>query len=428
MPVVGRIETLAGRKLRGWAARLEGSEYTKVILDITLNGIVRGQVLSNNFREDLLDAGIGDGSHAFEFDLSQVEDIPEGDITVEARETISGELIPSISGAALIYSGKPRISKMILGDVIRRVEVKSAFDPSRFRKIALYAVYSKVGALYKFHHLQVEALKKAGYYVVLIRALDTAVEATSNCHLQIDRRNVGHDFGSWWAAVLVLVNAHPEIHSEIDHILLLNDSCFGLHAGIQLARAERQQADLVGICDSLQERPHIQSFFFLVGKNFLRSGEFTRFITEYSFPDTKMDVVFEGEINLTTRARAHGGACHALVDYTTLAEQWISSVGMKINRSIKFYREKGFSHIDQFIEEAYFRIVRQLEAGKPLNPTHYFWEEIIASGFGIVKKELIIRNPENIPDAGLRLQIARSLDASDEMSKVARAEHNQLLL
>lgn len=79
-----------------------------------------------------------------------------------------------------------------------------------------------------------------------------------------------------------------------------------------------------------------------------------------------MDVVFEGEINLTTRARAHGGACHALVDYTTLAEQWISSVGMKINRSIKFYREKGFSHIDQFIEEAYFRIVRQLEAGKPL--------------------------------------------------------------
>jgi hypothetical protein len=47
-----------------------------------------GTVLADRFREDLADAGIGNGNHGFAFDLDDVPNHPNNRIRVKVRDTV----------------------------------------------------------------------------------------------------------------------------------------------------------------------------------------------------------------------------------------------------------------------------------------------------------------------------------------------------
>lgn len=64
-PIIGRIDEAGRTGLRGWAC--DGRRpHQAVSLFILQNGVLLGRVLANRFRQDLLDAGVGDGRHGFD--------------------------------------------------------------------------------------------------------------------------------------------------------------------------------------------------------------------------------------------------------------------------------------------------------------------------------------------------------------------------
>jgi hypothetical protein len=88
----GFIDLVTPSVIAGWAQNTRHPE-TPVCLDIVVGGRLIGQVLADRYRPDLQDAGIGNGSHAFEFDIPAGIDLTGG---VEVRRSFDGvALVPS---------------------------------------------------------------------------------------------------------------------------------------------------------------------------------------------------------------------------------------------------------------------------------------------------------------------------------------------
>ena len=84
----GHIDRYCDGKVQGWAAQRGSPE--KVTIDIRINGQVSVRAeLADQFRGDLLDAGIGDGRHGF---LAKTGDLSEGSL-VELIASHTGELL-----------------------------------------------------------------------------------------------------------------------------------------------------------------------------------------------------------------------------------------------------------------------------------------------------------------------------------------------
>src|SRR5215469_5768566 len=68
MPIDGRLEALEFFQIRGWA--FDRSRPTETInVQILLDDHVLAEGLAGQFRDDLAENGVGDGCHAFAFEL-----------------------------------------------------------------------------------------------------------------------------------------------------------------------------------------------------------------------------------------------------------------------------------------------------------------------------------------------------------------------
>lgn len=66
MPLQGFLDTCNGDSVSGWAWE-SSAPARPVYVDIYDSEVLLAQVLARGYRQDLRDAGIGDGRHAFEF-------------------------------------------------------------------------------------------------------------------------------------------------------------------------------------------------------------------------------------------------------------------------------------------------------------------------------------------------------------------------
>ncbi|WP_029008337.1 hypothetical protein [Azospirillum halopraeferens] len=64
----GHIDAIESSRVYGWAWNPEAPEQ-RVSIDILHNGAVIGRATADRFRQDLADVSVGDGHHAFVFDL-----------------------------------------------------------------------------------------------------------------------------------------------------------------------------------------------------------------------------------------------------------------------------------------------------------------------------------------------------------------------
>jgi len=89
----GRIDGCDGRRVWGWAQDL-AYPNAPVCLDVVVEGVVVGLVYADRHRGDLERAGIGDGRHAFAFDLPRPHAEAIGH-TVAVRRSADGEVLIS---------------------------------------------------------------------------------------------------------------------------------------------------------------------------------------------------------------------------------------------------------------------------------------------------------------------------------------------
>jgi len=184
------------------------------------------------------------------------------------------------------------------------------------------------------------------------------------------RRNSGYDLAAVRDALRLLV-------TPPDELLIINSSVHYFPRGItkivNLARIS--PLDVVGITESLQTRRHIQSYFFYsrtktgVSALMLEYGRMRNW-------KTKRATVAYGEIRMMTRMESEEVRVGALISY-----QELTDVALRNPTSI---------------DDA---VLKDIKAGRTLNPTQHLWKALFILGMPLIKKTLLHQNPARLVDA-----------------------------
>lgn len=203
--------------------------------------------------------------------------------------------------------------------------------------------------------------------------------------LVVERENVGYDFGAWKDGIALI----PDLHA-LDRLLLVNDSVYGPihHVSSVLERMGPEDGDMWGATDNWDVSFHLQSYFLLLHSAAIRSKTFARFWADVRYVQSKTWVVRRYEIGLTramSRARLR---CRAVFPYRDCARSLVRAVV-----------EGGAVDKLDPVRQAFVReMYKSIDAGVPMNSTHFFWDHLIGSmGFPFIKRELLQKNPARIP-------------------------------
>ena len=93
-PLDGYVDVATGAVVRGWA-RLTSHPGVPVTLTISVDDVVAGTVVANQYRADLVGAGIGDGRHGFELQFHKPLDPCRSHNVTVARATDGTQLAQS---------------------------------------------------------------------------------------------------------------------------------------------------------------------------------------------------------------------------------------------------------------------------------------------------------------------------------------------
>lgn len=270
-------------------------------------------------------------------------------------------------------------------------------------RVAVIVHYSRRGGFLRYFQYLVEQLDRSGFAVVIVSnspKLDRdGVDALlPHCALILHRRNVGYDFGAWRDGILQIPDP-----AALHQLLLANDSVFGPLRNMEevLQRCNPAEGDVWGITDSFDTRYHLQSYFLLFNQAILRSAKFLKFWQTMRYVENKRVVIFKYEIGLSQMLVKQGFKLRALNPYRQLIEA-------VLERSLAEVGATSHPLRDGYLSD----LLGRINAGLPLNPTHYFWEYLVTIlDCPFVKRDLLEKNPVGIPFLGnWRKAIAGSSD------------------
>lgn len=171
------------------------------------------------------------------------------------------------------------------------------------------------------------------------------------------RENKGNDFGAWsWAFKKYLAG------SEYDFLLLANDSVYGPLTDLRyiLHQMEEGGYDWWGLTASTQGGFHLQSYFLCFKQSVVESAEFKTVFSVNFNEKSKEKIIEDGELALSKNL---------------------------LKRDFKygvFANPEGAGSSS--------------ETTFAINPTHHLWIELIEEyKFPFIKRELLLKNPDNMP-------------------------------
>ncbi len=234
--------------------------------------------------------------------------------------------------------------------------------PKRARKLAILAHFDVHGRIDPYVLGYLDELTRCGFDTAIVSTCaelnPTDVTATSErCRLIATRTNRGIDFGSWKVG-LESIDDWP----SYERLLLVNDSVFGPLFPLEplFSKADAFGVPLVGMTDSDESLPHLQSYFLQFNLQHTGCAAFVkRYYRRIRLLNSKHNAIAAYEKPLAAAAHRHGLAWRAL-----------------------------FSAKDQ----------PGFEPRATFNPTHDAWDAIIQKmGFPFLKRELLTRNPKHVP-------------------------------
>lgn len=246
-----------------------------------------------------------------------------------------------------------------------RLVAKKPVGRALNQETCLFVTYAPQPAIKRHVVRHIEALLAAGIDVVLI--INTPHEPTVfNVDPSLSERlagvfireNLGFDFAAWAHVYTVI---RPML-SHCSRLVLANDSIVGplredlFSAMLQAIRGST--ADVVGLTENPEPRPHLQSFFLVFQEQAVQSEALAEWFADVRNLPTKELVIDLYETFLTRRLEALGFTCTAL--YPNLATGYY-----EFNDT--YYRwelliERGFPYIKTSVLEEQWdtNLVRQL--------------------------------------------------------------------
>lgn len=270
--------------------------------------------------------------------------------------------------------------------------IPGQMDLAAAQRVAVFVHFDRHGVVHDFVYHYLRSLREVGFCIVFVsnsenlRASDIE-ELKPLCGLVLIRKNRGLDFGAYRDGI-----AHIAELGKLDALLLANDSVYGPIYRLDdlMAKMDRNKADVWGATDSWEFYFHLQSYFILFHAPVLRSEAFKRFWDQIRLVQSKTWVIRKYEVGLTRALQQAGFRCRAVYPYREVARAIVDAV---IKRRI--LENDDLDHIrKKFISRSFHLI----NAGTPVNGSHFFWDQLIAGmSFPFLKRELLQKNPVNIP-------------------------------
>lgn len=186
-----------------------------------------------------------------------------------------------------------------------RLDEKGLVSPDYTRPVCLFCSYDYKSIVRKNVYQYLDALALAGFNIIFISSSDdiaiSDLEKLSRCCVRIiNRENKGYDFYGWKTGL-------EKYARYKDHagLLLANDSVIGPLFSISniVTTLENYDADVIGMTDSFQFHPHLQSYFLYCKKNVVLSEEFLRFFKEVDILELKNAVIRKYEVGFSRLLR-----------------------------------------------------------------------------------------------------------------------------
>jgi hypothetical protein len=249
----------------------------------------------------------------------------------------------------------------------------SPFSIAKRDKIAILATYPKEDKFLNIIDVA-KVLVKHDFSVVIIDNSEHRVDfSDKNLHMyHFKRKNLGFDLASYRDAVSIL----PEQPSEL---LFMNDSM--IWDTIRLDEfIDRVRSNKNGIyfpIKSSQPYDHFQTYFIYIKGTENLSRLFNWFHTLRNWRDKNAAVLF-GELKTWNFFSRSANAIFSEKDCVELFD----------SRNINSCDYENSLRIAK---------MRASEIDIRLNPSHYYWKEMVMLGFPGIKRDLIEQNKSNIP-------------------------------
>jgi Rhamnan synthesis protein F len=271
-------------------------------------------------------------------------------LTAEVRRFELKTIIPIVEGILRVwyrldprlYSERLRIRSITEGNVAKKSD--------RYAILALYAM----GTLPKFTANVIDAIDRSALNLVIVtnaRLEDsTKTELLDQCHLLIERANLGRDFGAYKDAISIVLGRFK----NIDRLILLNDSLFYFERGLNnLISRLNGPHEFIGLTEVFEFHYHVQSFALSFGSNVIRSKHFLRFWKKYRPISTRRWSIHKGEVSLTRRMTKAGFRPHIVFQaaelISRLSERPVREVLESLSLLPTYFRKKMYEEYDAIL-------------------------------------------------------------------------------
>lgn len=393
-PPLGAIDRVSEGWLRGWYAAPDDCSVNQFTL--LIDGESQGTFTASDYRADIASLGIRNGLAGFQIPLP-LGYLDEKFHQISIANTQGKEILLPINQKLAPPEGVRKVMNSV-------ISVRQNAAPST-DKLVFYVAYTRNQPLYLYHKKTIQSFQQQGYHVVLIVAMDDGdIGSRSDIYFDtadtvIVRSNIGYDFGSWATALAVMQNAL----SGIKHLLFINDSIVGPFGSLQpmLQAFEQSDTDLWAVCNSFDRCHHVQSFCYGFHPNSINLPYLLAFFLYGKLAEEKQEAINRFELNMIKFFTDHEFVVRHWLDYRQLVNEFVTDIAkgykactVNSTSNLRYFHDRLVTiNFENFITN----VLAHIEKGTPVNPSHYFWREILHSQFPFIKKELLIVNPENNP-------------------------------
>lgn len=272
---------------------------------------------------------------------------------------------------------------------IRKV-VPGKSGPSR--KHAIYVHYDRWGVVHDYILQAIGELVACGYAVTFVsnapRLDDEQIAPLLPLVREVvHRRNEGYDFAAYRDGIARI----PDL-DNVERLIIVNDSVYGplYPLSDMLEKAESMQVDVFGVTDTWDLHYHLQSYFMLFFPAAIRSPAFRKFWRRFPTVSNKRWLIRNGEVRLSSVLARDKLRLGALCPYWDVSRAILSKLeGLDLSKNSALSTDEL-----KFLNYIKTRIV----VGKAINPSHYYWDTLIADwNCPFIKRELLQANPVRVP-------------------------------
>jgi len=266
----------------------------------------------------------------------------------------------------------------------------------QFKRVAIFAHFDKHNIIDDYVITYLTRLREVVDNIIFVSDGDVLLgELKKIEHLILDnicQKHGEYDFGSYKRGFLLLQKKYPEILSQMDELVFVNDSCYSLRGFKEVfALTEKEDFDAWALADDFLDynsnAKYLQSYFIAYRKGVFRENFFLNFINSIKKLEDKGKIIDDYEKGFSlelVRQNKKVGAIFSCYKVNCFISQNLMNLVCELREILKpFYRKSKIKRI--LVDSLSLYKFNYIHSSK-----YYF---LIKMGFPVMKRaSLLVEN------------------------------------